>query len=81
MQPLWVNEDKLLSAEDDYFTYEFYINLMETAKQKSREEIWNIKKSGGSENNHGNPPNYKSRQKQKEKEIGYKISRVQKVKW
>ena len=34
MEPVYANEDKLLSTESDYFIYEvFYTNLMVTTKE------------------------------------------------
>lgn len=79
MEPLWVNEDKLLSAENDYFIYEFYINLMETAKQKSREETQNIKKVETQKITMETHQITKVAETEG-KETGYKISRWQKVK-
>ena len=39
MEFVWANDDKLLSAEKDYFISEtFYTNLVVTTKQKSREK-------------------------------------------
>lgn len=45
MESLSVNKSQLLSTEKkDYFTYEmFCVNLVVTAKQKSRGETWNEK--------------------------------------
>lgn len=81
MEPLWVNEDKLLSAENDYIIYAmFYVNHGNCKAKIQRRDLKHKRKWRDSENKQGNPPSYKSGQKQKEKETGYKISRRQKVK-